>query len=120
MHVNHYERIILLICKGSLTCTFQNVYTVFIRIVAAATINFNLAWVWLLIEGGSCSKVAYIKFGPILDSVIHKNHSTVQPRLSGPRLSGPSIIRTSWRPDFTLPRMRRRRGQRYFVGVVPG
>ena len=24
----------------------------------------------------------------------------------------------SWRPDFTLPRMRRRRDQRYFVGVV--
>ena len=62
--------------KGSLTCTFQNVYTVFIRIAAAATINFSLAWVWLLIEGGFCSKAAYIKFGPILDSVIHKNRST--------------------------------------------
>ena len=36
---------------------------------------------------------------------------TVQPRLSGPRLSGPSIIRTSWRLENTLPRMRRRRGQ---------
>ena len=37
--------------------------------------------------------------------------STVQPRLSGPRLSGPSIIRTSWRPENALLRMRIRRGQ---------
>ena len=36
---------------------------------------------------------------------------TVQPRLSGPRLSGPLIIRTSWRPENTLPRMRRRHSQ---------
>ena len=28
--------------------------------------------------------------------------TTVQPRLSGPRLSGPSIIRTSWRPENTM------------------
>ena len=34
--------------------------------------------------------------------------NTVQPRLSGPRLSGTSIIRTSRRPENTLPRMRRR------------
>ena len=34
------------------------------------------------------------------------NADTVQPRLSGP-----SIFRTSWRPENTLPRMRRRRGQ---------
>ena len=27
--------------------------TVFIQIVATATVNFSLAWVWLLIEGGS-------------------------------------------------------------------
>ena len=40
--------------------------TVFIRIVATATINFSLAWVRLLIEGG------FINFGPILDAVIHK------------------------------------------------
>ena len=43
---------------------------------------------------------------------------TVQPRLSGPRLSGTSIIRTSLRPKNTLPRMRRRRDQWSFVGVV--
>ena len=40
---------------------------------------------------------------------------TVQPRLSGPRLSGTSIIRTSHRP---LPHMRRRRDRWSFVGVV--
>ena len=34
--------------------------TVFIRIVAAATINFSLAGVWLLIEGGSYSRTAFI------------------------------------------------------------
>ena len=47
-------------------------YTVFIRIVAAATINFGLAWVRLLIEGGSYSRAAFINFGQILDAVIHK------------------------------------------------
>ena len=38
----------------------------------------------------------------------NKTLYTVQPRLSGPRLSGP---RSSWRPESTLPRMRRRRDQ---------
>ena len=33
---------------------------VFIRIVAVATINFILAGVWLLIEGGSYSRVALL------------------------------------------------------------
>ena len=50
--------------------------TVFIQIVAAATINFSLAWVRLLIEGSSYSRVAFINFGPILDGVFHKNCST--------------------------------------------
>ena len=40
-------------------------YTVFIRIVAAATINFSLAGVRLLIEGGSYSRAAFIYFGGI-------------------------------------------------------
>ena len=39
------------------------VYTVFIRIVAVATINFRFAGVWLLIEGGSYSRAAFINFG---------------------------------------------------------
>ena len=55
-------------------------HTVFIRIVAVATIDFSLAWVRLIIEGCSYSRVAFIKFGPILDSVIHKaklNHNNV-------------------------------------------
>ena len=39
--------------------------TVFIRIVAAATINFSLAGVRLLIEGSSYSRVAFIYFGGI-------------------------------------------------------
>ena len=37
--------------------------TVFIRIVAAATTNFSLAGVRLLIEGGSYSRAAFINFG---------------------------------------------------------
>ena len=76
MHLNICELTILKTGKGSLTCILQNVYTVFIRIVAAATINFSLGWVQLLIESGLYSRVAYIKFGPILDGVIHKNRST--------------------------------------------
>ena len=46
--------------------------TVFIRIVAAATINFSLAGVRLLIEGGSYSRVAFIYFGgiPCTDPVV--------------------------------------------------
>ena len=36
------------------------IHTVFIRIVAAATINFGLAGVRLLIEGGSYSRAAFI------------------------------------------------------------
>ena len=39
------------------------VLTVFIRIVATATINFSLAGVRLLIEGGSYSRAAFINFG---------------------------------------------------------
>ena len=46
--------------------------TVFIRIVAAATINFSLAGVRLLIEGGSYSRAAFIYFGgiPCADPVV--------------------------------------------------
>ena len=46
--------------------------TVFIRIVAVATINFSLAGVRLLIEGGSYSRAAFIYFGgiPCADLVI--------------------------------------------------
>ena len=46
--------------------------------------------------------------------------STVQHRLSGPCLSGTSIVRTSWRPENTLPCMHKRHGQWSFVGVVTG
>ena len=45
------------------------IYTVFIRIVAAATINFSLAWMRLLIEDGSYSRAALVYFRPILDGV---------------------------------------------------
>ena len=38
-------------------------YTVFIQIVAAATINFSLAGVRLLIEGSSYLRAAFIDFG---------------------------------------------------------
>ena len=54
----------------------RHTYTIFIRIVAVATINFSLAWVRLLIEGSSYSRAAFINFGPTLNGVIHKNCST--------------------------------------------
>ena len=57
----------------------QIVYTKYkylIQRVAAATINFSLAWVRLLIKGSSYSRAAFINFGPILDGVIHTNCST--------------------------------------------
>ena len=38
--------------------------TVFVRIVAAAAINFSLACVRLLIEGDSYARAAFINFGP--------------------------------------------------------
>ena len=38
----------------------NNLFTVFIRIVAAATNNFSLAGVWLLIKGGSYSRAALL------------------------------------------------------------
>ena len=37
-----------------------------------------------------------------------------------PRLSGTLIIRTSWRPENTLPHMSRRHDQWSLVGAVPG
>ena len=43
--------------------------TVFIRIVAAATINFSLAWVRLLIKGGSYSRAVLL----ILDQYLTVN-----------------------------------------------
>ena len=51
-------------------------YTVFIRIVTVATINFSLAWVRLLIEGSSYSRAAFVNFGSIPHSVLHKKGST--------------------------------------------
>ena len=53
----------------------MNDYTVFNQIVAAATINFSLAWVWLLIEGGSYSRAAFI-YLPILDGGVNEDCST--------------------------------------------
>ena len=49
------------------TCTrlFHPWHTVFIRILAAATFDFCLAGVWLLIEGGSYLRAAFINFGAI-------------------------------------------------------
>ena len=49
--------------------------TVFNRIVAVATVNFSLAGVWLLIEGGSYSRAAFINFGAIPLGAIHENSS---------------------------------------------
>ena len=54
-----------------------DVSTVFVLIIAAATINFSLAGVQLLIKGGSYSKADFIKFGVIpldaIDSFIRTN-----------------------------------------------
>ena len=41
----------------------HNINTIFIRTLAAATINFSLAGVRLLIEGGSYSMAAFSNFG---------------------------------------------------------
>ena len=41
------------------------IHTVFIQTLAVATINFNLARVRLLIEGGSYSRMVFINFGAI-------------------------------------------------------
>ena len=60
----------------SLSLPFLIVYTIFIGIVAVATINFSLAWVRPLIEGGSYSREAFINLGLMLGSVVHVNHST--------------------------------------------
>ena len=61
---------------GRYALHYVSTYTVFIQIVAAATINFSFALVQLLIEGGCYLRVAFINFGSILDGVIHKNRST--------------------------------------------
>ena len=55
------------------TCPAFLAYTVFIRIVAAASINFSLARVRLLIKGGSYSRVTFINFGVIPPDTVHKN-----------------------------------------------
>ena len=41
-------------------------------IFPSAIINFSLVWVWVLIEDGSYSRAAFINFGPIPHSVLHK------------------------------------------------
>ena len=61
---------------NAIVCLYYLGITVFIRIVAVATINFSLAWVRLLIEGGSYSRVAFIYFRPILDGIVHEDYST--------------------------------------------
>jgi hypothetical protein len=44
---------------------FHSTNTVFMRMIAAATIIFSLAGVRLLIEGGSYLRTAFIYFGAI-------------------------------------------------------
>ena len=63
-----------------------------------------------------CTVVYGVGYSPFF--LLYTLDITVQPRLSGPRLSGTSIIRTSQRPKNTIPRMRRRRDRWSFVGVV--
>ena len=78
MHVHYNKSLFLDIFSSQINIFAPPIllYTVFIRIVSAATINFSLAWVRLLIEGGSYSRAAFINFGPIPHSVIRKNCST--------------------------------------------
>ena len=54
-----------LTCTESITKGIHTWNTLFILIVAAANINFSLAWVQLLIKCSSYSRAAYINFGPI-------------------------------------------------------
>ena len=65
-------------------CLFKVIFVAICtyRIYSTTNINFSLAWVWVLIEGGSYSRVAFINFGPILDSVIYKNLNTEDCALS--------------------------------------
>ena len=49
----------------------HQLYTVFIRIVATATTNFSLAGVWLLIEGSSYSRAAFINCGAVCIGVVN-------------------------------------------------
>ena len=63
------------LCVQATTKSILN--TIFIRIVAAATINFSLTRVRLLIEGSSHSRAAFIDFGgyrtvPSVKSVTRK------------------------------------------------
>ena len=57
------------LCKANIMTTKTiityplHMITVFIRIVAVATINFSLAGMRLLIKGGSYSRAAFINFG---------------------------------------------------------
>ena len=67
LHLEHFY----LICGGDLHTNSWN--TVFIRIVAAATINFSLAWVRLLTKGGIYSRAAFTYLRPVPHSVLHKN-----------------------------------------------
>ena len=66
---------------------------------------------WLIELFITTEAVIQSNFGILMESFLNNIISTVQPRLSGPRLSGTSIIRTSSTAENALPRMRRRRGQ---------
>ena len=64
-HASYYEKRVKVnvfaLASASLHAHIQRGHTIFTRIVAAATINFSLVPVRLLIEGGSYSRAALIR-----------------------------------------------------------
>ena len=65
-HASYYEKRVKVnvfaLASASLHAHIQRGHTIFTRIVAAATINFSLVPVRLLIEGGSYSRAALTTF----------------------------------------------------------
>ena len=107
----------------SAVCMCRLPYTVFIRIVAVATINFSLTGVWLLIEGGSYWRKAlfildrYLYADPVVSSydrlvfrttfrifeiLWSKNSSRIKPGKSSVMLL-PGTDDRSWRTNVATP-----------------
>ena len=64
------------LCSQTLAWHSSHPVSYTVRIVATATINFSLAWVWLLIKVGSYLRAAFIYFRLTLDCVVHEDCST--------------------------------------------
>ena len=70
LEINHY------ILLHTSIVVWLWVFIVLINLIPYLFNNLSLAWIRLLIEGGSYLRVAFINFGLILDGVIHENYTT--------------------------------------------